>query len=581
VGAALCATAALIAASSGSDADGPAVVGRVVVVAVPFAVGAFSLARPQSRRFGWVLLMVAVAVFLTTLAESGDAGLYSVGRVAQWLVEVGLIYLVLSFPTGTLPSAIDRALVGAAIALVAVLYLPTVLVTDGFPLPTWSTSCEAGCPANAFQAFQPEPAAIEQLVRPLREILTMLLFAAATFRLAWRVRHATRLMRLTLTPVLIVAGARLVVFVIALGARRVDPSSAALGSAMWLLALAIPALAIGVLVGLVRWRLFVGEALQRLATRLHANLRPGELRHALADAFGDPSLTLAYASRNGAGPWIDGAGLPTAVAEDRGDRAVTYVVDDGRPLAAIGHDATLRDQPYFTEAAASYAVIALENERLASEVEASLHELRGSRSRIVASADRERQRIERDLHDGAQQHLVALRMRLELAEELIGSDPERGQERIHAIGQELGDALDEIRSLARGVYPPLLADQGLAEALRSAALQAPITTRISAAGVLRHGAEIESAVYFCCLEALQNACKHAVGATTVMIELTEAPGALRIDVRDNGDGFDAGSVPGGAGIANMIDRIAAVGGTLSVDSAVHGGTVVHGSVPVP
>jgi signal transduction histidine kinase len=199
----------------------------------------------------------------------------------------------------------------------------------------------------------------------------------------------------------------------------------------------------------------------------------------------------------------------------------------------------------------------------------------------VASADRERQRIERDLHDGAQQHLVALRMRLELAEELLLNDPERGRERVHAIGEELGDALDEIRSLARGVYPPLLADQGLAEALRSAALQAPITTRVSAAGVLRHDAEIESAVYFCCREALQNACKHATGATQVTIQLSETPGLLRIDVRDNGEGFDAERAPGGAGIANMIDRIAAVGGTLSVESAIHGGTVVHGSVPVP
>jgi signal transduction histidine kinase len=576
----LCTITALIAASDGSHADSAAALGRVLTVAVPFAVGVFSLSRPPGRRFGWVLLAVAVGVFLTTLAESGDEGLYSVGRVAIWFVEPTLIYLVLSFPSGRLPGRIDRALVVATLALVLTLYLPTALLMHDYPTPASFTSCESDCPANAFQVIDPEPAVVEDVVRPLREVLAMLLFAAATLRLTWRIRNSSRLMRLTLSPVLIVASARLVLFAAAFAVRRADPDAPALGPMTWLLALAIPAIAIGVLVGLLRWRLFVGEALQKLATRLHANLLPGELRLALAEAFEDPTLTLVYASSSQHGPWIDAEGRPASVPRDDATRAVTYVMDGDTRLAAIGHDVALRNQPHFTNAAASYALIALENERLSAEVRASLQELRRSRARMVATADRERQRIERDLHDGAQQHLVALRMRLELAEELVRQDPDRGRERIRAIGEELGDALDEIRDLARGVYPPMLADQGLGEALRSAAMQAPIATRVSAGGVGRHSADIESAVYFCCLEAVQNASKHAEGATLVTIELVETEDELSLTVRDNGGGFDPGGPPSGAGITNMTDRTSAVGGELEIESHPERGTEVRASVPL-
>jgi signal transduction histidine kinase len=221
----------------------------------------------------------------------------------------------------------------------------------------------------------------------------------------------------------------------------------------------------------------------------------------------------------------------------------------------------------------------LENRALTAKARASRRELRESRARVLASADEERRRIERDLHDGAQQRLVALRIKLELTEEIVRQDPARGIERLHALGAEVTEALDEIRSLARGVYPARLAERGLADALRGEALQAPIATTVQPDGVGRYSEEIERAVYFCVLEALQNAAKHAAGATRITISLREDE-QLRFEVRDDGGGFDPGAGSAGAGMANISDRIAAVGGALEIRSVPQRGTVVSGSVPL-
>ena len=259
-------------------------------------------------------------------------------------------------------------------------------------------------------------------------------------------------------------------------------------------------------------------------------------------------------------------------------QCLTEVRDGERRVAAILHDAALREDRELLEAVASYASIALRDQRLAAQVESSSRELRESRARILASADGERRRIERDLHDGAQQRLVALRIQLELVEELMESDPQRGMEKLHALGGEVGKTLDEIMALARGIYPSLLGDRGLAEALRAAALRTPISASVEPDGVGRYPQDVESAVYFCCLEAMQNASKHARGAHAITISLRQDH-ALRFQVRDDGAGFDSATATPGAGLTNMRDRLVAVGGELSIRSS-SGGTVVTGSVPL-
>jgi signal transduction histidine kinase len=260
-------------------------------------------------------------------------------------------------------------------------------------------------------------------------------------------------------------------------------------------------------------------------------------------------------------------------------RCMTEVHDGRRLVAGVIHDDALHDQVDFVQAVASYALVALENRRLAGKVKSSLVEVRASRRRIMASGDRERRRIERDLHDGAQQRLVALGIQLELTEELIKQDPARGIEKLHALGGEVEKTLEEIQGLARGVYPALLADLGLGEALRAAARRLPTPATVEQDGIGRYPAGVENAAYFCCLEAMQNASKHAPDAASITISLREEDG-LEFEVRDDGPGFDMSNVAPGAGFANMHDRLAAVGGAVDIRSIPGGGTVVAGRIPV-
>lgn len=206
-------------------------------------------------------------------------------------------------------------------------------------------------------------------------------------------------------------------------------------------------------------------------------------------------------------------------------------------------------------------------------------ELQASRARLVAAADEERRRIERNLHDGAQQHLVALAVKVRLLDELSKKDPERARVLMDQLQDDVKAAVDEFRTLAHGIYPPLLSSRGLGEALSAACRRASLPAGVEADGVGRHPPELESAVYFCCVEALQNAGKHAGAGASARIRVWEDAGALRFEVEDDGSGFTANGQDG-AGLTNMRDRLGAVGGSITVDSSPGRGTKVSGVVPL-
>jgi signal transduction histidine kinase len=227
---------------------------------------------------------------------------------------------------------------------------------------------------------------------------------------------------------------------------------------------------------------------------------------------------------------------------------------------------------------ASGAGLVLRNVRLTAELLARLEELKASRARIVAAQDQERRRLERNLHDGAQQQLVALQVKLSLAERLAEEDC-RVKDQLASLKAEAGEALENLRDLARGIYPPLLADQGLMAALQPQARKATFPITIEADGIGRYPQDAEAAVYFCCLEALQNVAKYAK-ATRATVTLSEEGGSLAFTVTDDGEGFDTNTISYGTGLQGMADRLSAQGGSLEVRSEPGEGTRVTGRMPV-
>jgi signal transduction histidine kinase len=229
--------------------------------------------------------------------------------------------------------------------------------------------------------------------------------------------------------------------------------------------------------------------------------------------------------------------------------------------------------------AAATSLVALAMRMKGQSLEVS-RELRDSRRRIVLSVEDERRRLERDLHDGAQQRLIALRIQLGLAAELVAQEPQASSRLLSELVCEAQGALDELRDLAHGIYPQVLVEDGLEAAIEALAADTPMRTRLDLPGIDRHDPEVEAAVYFTCMEALQNAVKHAGEDATVTIQLRERRGGLYFEVRDTGSGFDTRVQRGNGGIVNMRDRIGAAGGTIEILSRASRGTTVMGSTPL-
>jgi signal transduction histidine kinase len=282
--------------------------------------------------------------------------------------------------------------------------------------------------------------------------------------------------------------------------------------------------------------------------------------------------------------WPEGTG-PTAVPLRNGglpdlpevERAVP-VRDQGRLLGALtltkgrGESVTPAEDRLLFNLASQVGLV-LRNVQL-------VEDLRASRQRIVAAQDAERRRLERDIHDGAQQQLVALSVKARLAEKFLDRDRGKAKRTLEEIKLETTEALENLRDLARGIYPPLLADKGLAAALESQAGKSTAPVAVESDGIGRYAQETEAGVYFCVLEALQNVAKYA-DAKHVTVHLGQENGLLTFSVTDDGKGFDPATTPSGSGLQNMRDRIEALGGTLEIRSEVGAGTVVAGRVPVP
>jgi signal transduction histidine kinase len=330
---------------------------------------------------------------------------------------------------------------------------------------------------------------------------------------------------------------------------------------LWIAACSIVSVPAVFLVGLLRSRL-ARSGLAELLRDL-GNMRGPELQAALRRALGDPGLTVAYA----------GPGQPPA-AWGGGDRIVVPIERDGREIATLAYDAALDDDPELVEAVCAAAEMAIAQERLVAEAEARLAELRASRERIVAAGDTERRRLERNLHDGAQQRLVAAAMQLRLLEDRMTSDPALAQQ-LTAVRDELVRSLDELRELARGIHPAVL-EHGLEPALESLASRSPVPAQVSCEVSERLAQPVELAAYFVVSEALANVAKYA-DATRVDVRVRRNGPHAVVEIADDGvGGADATS---GSGLRGLADRVEALDGQLRVVSEPGAGTVVVAELP--
>lgn len=583
-GLALCAVSAVVA---GTD---PAAPGRtvrmtvsVLTIAALLGVGLYAWYRDDKGRFGPVLFATGVTWFFVTLSNSDDALLYSVGRISGWIFEVVLAYALLSYPIGRLETRGARLVVIGGALLIGLLYIPSIPLTAEFPLPAPFTSCTTNCPQNFFLAGS-EPAFLVDVIKPIRDSLAILIYLGAVFVLTARLRLAGHNERRTLIPVLTSAAIRFAAAIVYVSLRRIGAGGAVLEAAVFVALLSVPATALGFLVGLLQWRIYSGRALGLLTTRLGETRDPAELRDLVAEALEEPETELYWSDPpppgNGAAPsWHASSGITIpAPIWPRISLLHELEAESGLRVAVVCEEG-FRDRPEFLDAVCACVVSGLERQRLDAALADSLADVAASRKRLVGAADSARQKIERDLHDGAQQQLVALRVKLELAREALEADPGEATEMVAGLGSQVEEIIEEVRSLARGIYPALLASDGLGEALRAAGQRSAIPVTIEADGVGRLPSETESAVYFCCLEAMQNVAKHGGGASRVRIELRR-DGDLHFAVVDDGCGFLAGRAATGSGLTGMSDRLAAVGGELRIESTPGVGTRVEGRVPL-
>jgi signal transduction histidine kinase len=531
--------------------------------------GVFAWWRRPLNRFGLLMTGVGIAWFLSGLTESNNSTVFTIGSYVEPLYLVIVIQMVLSFPTGRLETFAQRATIAAGYLDVLAVRLPFFLLGGDIV-----GDLKGPRPDNVLAVVDaPDLADVFDYTSTFVAVVVLV----ATLVLLVRKRQAaTPPQRRALAPMLWTGlalvgllGIAFVIDVLGLPGR--------IGDVAGLLALvAFAILPFAFLAGLVRSRYSRAGAVGELIERLNNPEADRSLGLALADALGDRSLKLVY-WRPSAGHYVTYDGRPVELPEAGSGRAVTEVEREGIRVGAIIHDASLADEPGLVRAVAASAALALENERLEAELRARLDELQTSRSRLVEVSMFERRRLERDLHDGAQQRLVALSLQLGLAKRRLeeGQDVAAGA-MLDAARDELARALEELRELARGIHPAVLTDRGLEPALEALAERAPLPVSLDQMPAERLPAPVEAAAYFVVAEALTNVVKYA-GASTAAVRIRRNGSYAVVEVRD--DGVGGADPTSGTGLRGLADRLAALDGRLEVHSPPGEGTTVRAEVP--
>ena len=528
-----------------------------VLVGLSFvACGTFLWARRPANRLGRLMTIVGFLwLFGRTMTLVANPLVYTAGL---WLTDLwapAFALFLLSFPTGRATSRADLAIVGIFLFVT----LPLEFI--------WFLFLALDSGLNALGIAPNESAAhvIDTIQRDLISLGSVLLVLA----LGRRWLRSSGPVRRQMTPVLVGAVAILLQslsWIYLPSGTRLEP----LDDLIFLAQIAIPAAVLFVMLQSRMARAGIAD----LVVELGQAPTPARLRDALANALGDPSLQVAYWAPS-QDRFVDAAGEPMVLPEDGTGHAVTMLERAGVPEAAIIHDAILLEDPGLIASVASAMRLAVENDRLAGEVEAQLQEVRASRTRIVEAGDRERRRIERDLHDGAQQRLISLSLELRVARSKLGEAGDLEVRRsLDRAADEAQAALVELRDLALGIHPLILTEGGLGEAVESLADRTSVDVSVDV-GSERYSSAVEGAAYFVISEALANVTKYAK-ATKAIVRVKGLADHMTLEVSD--DGIGGADPRSGSGLRGLADRLAALDGTITVVSPVGGGTTVSAQI---
>jgi signal transduction histidine kinase len=564
----LCAAAdvALILASDHEDQKAIAAILGPLIGLGFIGTGAFAWWRRPLNRFGLLMTAVGFAWFIGGLTESNNSVVYTFGTYIGPLYLVLVVQMVLSFPTGRLRDPVSRAIVAIAYIDAFVLTLPVYLLGGDLNPPD-------GAPENAFAIVH--ASGLANAIDVVTSLIGFGLTAATAAVLIDRRKSATPPQRRAQAPMLWTGLTVIVCLGLVFAGDTIGVPDDVIGLVGFVGFVGFAILPFAFLTGLVRTRYSRAGAVGGLIERLNTPDTRVGLRGALADALGDPTLQLVY-WRESVGHYVTYEGHRVELPVRGSGRAVAEVERDGKRVGAIIYDAALRDDPSLVRAAAAAAALQLENERLEAELRARVEELQSSRARLVEVTMGERRRLERDLHDGAQQRLVALSLQLGLARRKLDGDPAVAGELFDAARGELDRALEELRELARGIHPAILTDRGLAAAIQALAERAPLPVDLDQMPEDRLPPAVEAAAYFVVAESLTNVAKYS-SAEHASVRVGRRDGFAVVEVSD--DGVGGADPAAGTGLRGLADRLAALDGRLEVQSPPGGGTVIRANIP--
>jgi signal transduction histidine kinase len=543
------------------------------------AIAVSAVARGSSERFAAMLVVGSFTFALTGLTAADAPVPFMLGRCAAAAGVLVTAYIALAYPRSRLDLPASRRFLPVAAAGTVVLLGANLLLSHYPPVAGPFVRCSGtDCPPNPL-AIADLSGDAQRALSSLLGLWTALIAATTALLVARRAGVATRLQRRSIGPVLAWALVMATGYATYIAVRTIEPGSPVLTPAAVSVAGLLSLMPFAMALGIARGRVFATSGLERMLGRLGDGANPRVLQQAMADAFDDATLRLLV-RLPGDDRYVDVRGDTVTLPDDVPAGGLTQIERNGRTVAMLVHDPAMAEEPEVLEAAGSALLLALENASLEARLRESAAELEESRERVARAALLERERIEHDLHDGAQQQLIALRIRLVLLEERAADDPLAVVPELARAGRDIELALEQIRRLAHGIYPAELRDIGIGPALRSAARGLPVAVAVHDATRRRFAVHVETAVYFCCLEALQNAVKHGGTGVRIDVRLTQSGnGDLMFEVADDGRGFEPERVRRGSyGLTGMRDRLSAVGGRLTVRSVRGAGTTVAGRV---